>query len=125
MTKRTVSVGIAAEDLVIGDYVSVISPKKRPHRRLVMGHDEDGDPNFRVVVDRSNENDVAGVPHKLLGISWPWAVFGVLVPGGEIDGPVIHDLRKIKCLRLGEDYVNAIKAFEKPVQDRPLPDVPF
>jgi hypothetical protein len=67
-----------------------------------------------------------GVPHKVLGLSWPWVVFGVLVPGGSVDGPIIHDLRKIKCMRLDDSYVNAISEFERPAPDTPSePEMPF
>jgi hypothetical protein len=48
------------------------------------------------------------------------------VPGGSVEGPIIHDLRKIKCMRLDESYVNAISAFEKPVSDKTIePEMPF
>ena len=116
MKKKRVSVGIAAEDLKIGDYVAIVEPDNKPRAKIVMGRDEDGDPMImQVSGDASNVQ--SGIPHKVLGISWPWAVFGVLMPGGGVDGPVIRDLRKIICMRLEKGYVNAIKAFEKPDTD--------
>ena len=116
MKKKRVSVGIPAEDLKIGDYVAIVEPDNKPRAKIVMGRDEDGDPMImQVSGDASNVQ--SGIPHKVLGISWPWAVFGVLMPGGGVDGPVIRDLRKIICMRLEKGYVNAIKAFEKPETD--------
>jgi len=117
-------VGIAPDDMKVGDFVAVIEPKQRPTAHLVMGRDEDGDP-IMISHTRNNLSATAGVPHKVLGLSWPWVVFGVLVPGGGVDGPIIHDLRKIKCMRLEDSYVNAIKAFEKPEAVQKEPEVPF
>ena len=116
--------GIAPDDMKVGDFVAVIEPKQRPTAHLVMGRDEDGDP-IMISHTRNNSSATAGVPHKVLGLSWPWVVFGVLVPGGGVDGPIIHDLRKIKCMRLEDSYVNAIKAFEKPEAVQKEPEVPF
>jgi len=124
MNNRQVSVGIAPDDMKVGDFVAVIEPKQRPTAHLVMGRDEDGDP-IMISHTRNNPSATAGVPHKVLGLSWPWVVFGVLVPGGGVDGPIIHDLRKIKCMRLEDSYVNAIKAFEKPEAVQKEPEVPF
>lgn len=112
MKKKRVSVGIAPDDLKIGDFVAVIQPKQQPTAQIVMGQDEDGDP----IMIRHTRNDrtSAGVPHRVLGVSWPWIVFGVLLPGGDMDGPIIHDLRRVKCMRLGEAFVNAIIGFKVP-----------
>ena len=116
MKKKRVSVGIPAEDLKIGDYVAIVELERKSMAKIVMGRDEDGDPMImQVSGDASNVQ--SGIPHKMLGISWPWAVFGILMPGGAVDGPVIRDLRKIICMRLEKGYVNAIKAFEKPETD--------
>ena len=117
MKKKRVSVGIAAEDLKIGDYVAIVEPDKKPRAKIVMGRDEDGDPMI-MQVQSDSTNLQSGIPHNVLGISWPWAVFGVLMPGGGVDGPVIRDLRKITCMRLEKGYVNAIKVFEKPDTDK-------
>jgi hypothetical protein len=118
MRKKRVSVGIAPDDLKEGEFVAIVAPNKKPRKMIVMGRDEDCEPMMmRMVDDSNNQSPAAGVPHRVLGISWPWAVFGVLIPGGEIDGPVIHDLRKIKCMRLSSEYVTAIMGFEKPKND--------
>jgi hypothetical protein len=127
--RERVSVGIAPDDLGVGDFVAVVEPKQKRKLRMIMGRDEDGDPIMMPHPEPLNQC-TAGVPHKVLGISWPWAVFGVLVPGGKVDGPIIHDLRKIKCMRLDTSYVNAIKAFEKPEADSKAegpeePEMPF
>lgn len=124
MKKNRVSVGIAPEDLKVGDFVAVIQPKQYTKPKFMMGRDPDGDP---IVMQMSKEQlPTEGIPHQVLGISWPWIVFGVLVPGGEVDGPIIHDLRTIKCMRLDESYVNAISAFEKPELEKPPePELPF
>jgi hypothetical protein len=125
MKTKQVRVGIAPDDLEIGDFVAVIEPRQRQRPKLVMGRDEDGDP-IMISHASSNSDQIAGVPHKILGLSWPWAVFGVLIPGGEVDGPIIHDLRKIKCMRLDESYVAAITAFKKPSKaEEQKPEVPF
>ena len=126
MTTKRISVGVPAEDLLIGDFVAIVEPPKRKERGVVMGRDEDGDPSFRMVVEKDSPcQNMPGIPHKVLGISWPWAVFGVLIPGGDVDGPVIHDLRQVKCLRLQPEFVNAIKAFEKPEKEVTEPEMPF
>jgi hypothetical protein len=118
MKKKRVSVGIAPDDLHEGDYVAIVEPIKRRRKRIVMGRDEDGDPIMIHTHEKSNQS-VPGVPHKVLGISWPWAVFGILAPGGKVDGPVIQDLRKIKCMRLDAGYVKAIISFDSPEQEKP------
>ena len=120
MKNKRVSVGIAPDDLKEGEFVAIVAPKQKPRKMIVIGRDEDCEPMMMHMVDDSkNQSPAAGVPHRVLGISWPWAVFGVLLPGGEIDGPVIHDLRKIKCMRLSGEYVNAIIGFEKPKKENP------
>ena len=50
MKKKRVSVGIAAEDMKIGDYVAIVEPEKKPRAKIVMGRDEDGDPITSCVV---------------------------------------------------------------------------
>ncbi|MGY8753681.1 MAG: hypothetical protein ACKVIO_07275 [Phycisphaerales bacterium] len=130
MEKKRVSIGIAPDDLSVGDFVAVVEPNLKTRReRMVMGRDEDGDPIVMHLphVPHGQQPPTAGIPHKVLGISWPWAVFGVLVPGGKVDGPIIHDLRKIKCMRLDASYVDAIKAFEKPEIEKKSqePEMPF
>ena len=125
MKKNRVSVGIAPDDLGVGEFVAVVEPKQARNAKFMVGRDPDGDPIVMVNPEQQNQG-VPGVPHKVLGISWPWVVFGVLIPGGKVDGPVIHDLRKINCMRLDASYVNAIKAFEKPEGDKPSePEMPF
>lgn len=124
MKRNRVSIGVAPEDLQVGDFVAVVSPKRKQRPKIVMGRDSDGDP---VVMHLAkDESGAEGVPHKVLGLSWPWIVFGVLVPGGEIDGPVIHDLREIKCMRLDDGFVQAIQRFEKPERSQPeATELPF
>ena len=120
MRKRRVSVGIAPDDLNEGEFVAIVEPRGKPQKMIVIGRDEDCESMLMHMTDNTkNQNPAAGVPHRVLGISWPWAVFGVLLPGGEIDGPVIHDLRKIKCMRLSDEYVAAIIGFEKPTMKKP------
>jgi hypothetical protein len=116
MKKKRVSVGIAPDDLQVGHFVSIIEQRKRGRPHLIMGRDDEGDPIMIHTTVKADQT-VPGVPHKVLGLSWPWAVFGVLIPGGGIDGPVIHDLRKIRCMRLSEEYVTAIMGFEKPIKE--------
>jgi hypothetical protein len=118
MKKKRVSVGIAPDDLHEGDFVAIIEPVKHRRKRIVMGRDEDGDPIMIHTNEKPNQIE-PGVPHKVLGISWPWAVFGIVIPGGTIDGPIIQDLRKIKCMRLSNAYVTAIMGFEKPKKENP------
>jgi hypothetical protein len=124
MEKKRVSIGIAPDDLNVGDFVAVIEPKQPRKPKIIMGRDQDGDP-IVMMNPNSNQGGSAGVPHKVLGLSWPWVVFGVLVPGGEVDGPVIHDLRKVKCMRLDDSYVEAIKSFVKPEPVLEEPEMPF
>lgn len=124
MEKKRVSLGIAPEDLHIGDFVAVVEPKQSKQPRLVMGRDSDGEPML-ISHTPNNPSPTVGVPHKVLGLSWPWAVFGVLIPGGEVDGPIIHDLRNVKCMRLEKSYVDAIKAFEKPEQEDKQDELPI
>ncbi len=124
MKKNRVSVGIAPEDLKVGDFVAVIQPKQHCKPKFVLGRDPDGDP---MVMHMTKEpSPVEGIPHQVLGISWPWIVFGVLIPGGDVDGPIIHDLRRIKCMKLDRSFVEAIKSFEKTEQtEQQEPEMPF
>jgi len=125
MKKNAVSLGIAPDDLGVGDFVAVVEPKEPRKPKFIMGRDSDGDP-IVMMNSEQKEQGCPGVPHKVLGLSWPWAVFGILVPGGSIEGPIIHDLRKIKCMRLNDSYVKAISAFEKPESEKPSePEMPF
>ncbi len=127
MDKKRVSVGIAPEDLHVGDFVAVIESKGERGPKMIVGRDADGDPMLMPIPVDESRKVITGVPHKVAGISWPWIVFGVLVPGGEVDGPIIHDLRKIKCMRLDTSYVDAIKAFKKPESGNKSdePEMPF
>jgi len=128
MEKKRVSVGVAPDDLHVGDFVAVIEPKKARTPKFVMGRDPDGDPIVLLNAEHQNQSSGAGcpgVPHQVLGLSWPWVVFGVLLPGGEVDGPIIHDLRKVKCMRLDDSFVDAIKEFVKPETESKEPEVPF
>ena len=126
MKTKRVSVGIAPEDLQVGNFVAVLEPKTQRKPNMIVGRDADGDPMVMRMPTDDSKQAIAGIPHKVLGISWPWIVFGVLVPGGEVDGPIIHDLRKIKCMRLDGSYVDAIKEFKRPEGEKPSePDVPF
>ncbi|MDP6693878.1 MAG: hypothetical protein QF444_06075, partial [Phycisphaerales bacterium] len=54
-----------------------------------------------------------GKPYRVVGISWPWVMLGFLMPGGDHKGPVVADLRKIKCMRVEDSYVNALKNFKQ------------
>ena len=83
---------------------------------MVLGDGQDGDRKMNIFVEQERSG-IEGVPHKVLSVSWPYCVFGVLLPGGRIDGPVIKDLRKVRLLRLTEEFVNAIKLFEKPEEE--------
>ena len=112
MKKKRLSAGIAAEDLQNGDYVAIVH-RNQPRHRFVLGDPQDGDRKMDIVVEQARSS-IEGVPHKVLSVSWPYCVFGVLLPGGDIDGPVIKDLRNVRLLRLTHDFVNAIKSFEKP-----------
>ena len=126
MNKERVSVGIAPEDLKVGGFVAVLEPKKEQKPHMIVGRDAEGDPMVMRMPTDDSKQAIAGIPHKVLGISWPWVVFGVLVPGGEVDGPIIHDLRKIKCMRLDKSYVDAIKKFKRPECEKSSEsDVPF
>lgn len=119
MRKRRVSVGIAPDDLKVGDFVAVVQPKIARRHQIIMGRDAEGDPMIMQMSKDDSQRVVSGVPHKVEGVSWPWAVFGILIPGGEVEGPVIHDLRKIKCMRLDDSYVEAIIGFKRPEGENP------
>ena len=119
MRKRRVSVGIAPDDLKVGDFVAVVQPKIARRHQIIMGRDADGDPMIMQMSKDDSQQVISGVPHKVEGVSWPWVVFGILIPGGEVEGPVIHDLRKIKCMRLDDSYVEAIIGFKRPEGENP------
>ena len=119
MRKKRVSFGIAPDDLQVGDFVAVIQPKITRRPQIIVGRDADGDPMLLPIPTDDSQRVIPGVPHKVEGVSWPWAVFGILIPGGEVDGPVIHDLRKIKCMRLDDSYVDAIIGFKRPEGENP------
>ena len=126
MKKKRLSVGIAPDDLQNGDFVAIVKNRRRPRHRMVLGDERDGERRMNIVVEQEGRG-IEGVPHKVLSVSWPYCVFGILLPGGEIDGPVIIDLRGVKLLRLTDEFVNAIKAFEKPERETVVDedDLPF
>lgn len=126
MKKKRCSVGIAPEDLQNGDYVAIVKRSRRPRHRMVLGDDHDGERRMNIIVEQEGRG-MEGVPHQVLSVSWPYCVFGILLPGGEIDGPVIKDLRTVRLLRLTDEFVNAIKAFEKPEKEQVVheDDLPF
>ncbi|MBC8523627.1 hypothetical protein H8D29_06835 [PVC group bacterium] len=95
------SIGIPADDVKAKQYVLVSVPL-----------DEDGDPVC------NGHWFPPGKPYRVEAVSWPWVMLGFLMPGGELKGPMVADLRKIKCMRVDDSYVNALKNFKKKRQPR-------
>ena len=64
---------------------------------------------------REDESEIReGVPLRVLGISLPFLVCGVLQPGGQELGPQIVDVRRTSLALLDEAYVQAIIDFRQP-----------
>ncbi len=101
------------DDITIGQWVT---PRLDPRRRanvLRILVDEDGD----VVSQRARRTmcGVAeGIPMRVLGISLPFVVCGVLYPGGREVGPEIIDVRSVRLVSLDPSYVQAIIDFKDP-----------
>ncbi len=64
------------------------------------------------VQEHQNPKAGAGIPRKILGISWPNIVLSTIYPGGVEDGPLLLRIPDIKLMRLDDSYVQAICAFE-------------
>ena len=82
MKKNRVSVGIAPDDLGVGDFVAVVEPKQARNAKFMVGRDPDGDPIVMMNPEQQNQG-VPGVPHKVLGISWPMGRVWRVNPRGE------------------------------------------
>ena len=100
--------GIPPDDLHVGQFVSIVSALT-PTTAVVCGTDTN---SILEITNKETEQTCEGIPFKVLGISWPWAVFSMILPGGCEGGPYIKDLREIRCLKLTNEYVNAIRSFE-------------
>jgi hypothetical protein len=108
---RICSIGIPADDLEIGQFVTVIeaqAPKKTQTIVTSLEDDNCAEEIPELVFDTSH----AGVPFEVLAVSWPWGLFAMILPGGERQGPFVQDLRTVRCLRLADEYVNAIIQFK-------------
>ena len=64
---------------------------------------------------------VPWVPLKIVGVSLPYLVCGMLNPGGDRSGPVILDTRKVRVCRLTSEHVNAIVDFKVEDEDEDSP----
>lgn len=52
-----------------------------------------------------------GVPLQVMASSLPFVVCSILEPGGNLDGPVILDLRAVRLMRLAPEFVEAVAAY--------------
>jgi hypothetical protein len=107
------SVEIPPDDLMMGEYVSIVETPKRNKRVRYVKRTSEGCQHFEIAISKDSqaEESRAGIPHRLLGVSWPWATLSILCPGGAEEGPVMVDLTKVKLMRLHNNYVEAIKNF--------------
>ena len=64
------------------------------------------------VHEKVNPVRFAGIPQKILGISWPNVVLSTIYPGGLEDGPLLLRIPEIDLMRLDKSYVQAICSFE-------------
>ena len=108
-----ISVEIPPDDLTTGAYVSIVDLPKRSTRARHLKHPLSESQHFEIKIpnDCKSEESRAGIPHRLLGVSWPWATLSIICPGGAEEGPVIVDLTKVKLMRLHNNYVETIKNF--------------
>ena len=107
--------GIPADDIHEGQYVSIVKNQSNPrYSRPTISRNADGEISFAIsecTCESEDDSDTAGVPHRVMAISWPWAALAILCPGGNEAGPRIIDVRTFTLMRLNEDYIQAIKNF--------------
>ena len=110
---------LAADDLAPQMFVAVHSPRRpsgvvrRAGPRGIEVHEE---PLASPVPP--------GVPLQVMASSLPFVVCSVLEPGGNLDGPVILDLRAVRLTRLTREFVTAVAAFKVPPPTDALEETP-
>ncbi len=107
--KNRNSIYLAPDDLEVGMYVSVerIRPQKGDFKTLT-----GPDGTKMKVQEHQDPKADAGIPRKILGISWPNIVLSTIYPGGLEDGPLLLRIPEIKLMLLDDSYVEAICSFE-------------
>ena len=98
---------LAPDDLNIGDYVAVYSS-----RHVAIVQDKEG---AQLAIDPSSLSGLAvgaGVPLRVIGISFPFVACAVIEPGGTKGGPVILDVRRVRLIRLSPEFVQCLADFE-------------
>lgn len=125
-----VSRTLAPDDLRCGTWIAVAGPRRRRvHRRRTLASARGmTEAYFQALQSEAPpeppeaEHPPVGVPLQLRGISLPFLVCAVLMPGGATAGPIVLDMRKLELVRLAPSYVRAVKAF--PTHDSDAPDEP-
>lgn len=110
--------GVPPDDLREGQFVTFTKRKlikdKSSFTTVAMSHTQGVDleqDSLHEEQSLEDETNCEGIPFRVLAVSWPWALFAQLEPGGGEGGPYIRDLRTVDCVRLNEEYINAIKHF--------------
>lgn len=99
----------AVDDISPGDWLTRWSDSASKRKRVQVHIDEDGDVIRHVA--GSEPVRMPGIPLKVLGVSLPYIVCGVLMPGGALEGPEVLDVRRESFMRLDDSYVQAIIDF--------------
>jgi len=107
--------GIPPDDLCANQFVSIVNKREQKQRfSPTITRDDNGEFAFTISksdCEQQGETDCEGVPHRVLAVSWPWAVLAIICPGGSEVGPRIVDVRKHALFQLSDEYVRAIKTF--------------
>ena len=100
------------DDISIGQHIALLPPK--PEVVNLESPRRGGKPiRMRIPAGAMVEPPVSpGIPLKVLGLNLPFALAGVLVPGGGYSGPVVIDLHNFKVMAVTDSYVRAVDEFE-------------
>jgi hypothetical protein len=107
--------GIPPDDLCANQFVSIVKKKQKKQRfGPTITRNDNGELAFTFSecnCEKEAEPICEGVPHRVLAVSWPWAVLAIICPGGGEFGPRIVDVREHALFQLSDEYVSAITTF--------------
>jgi hypothetical protein len=107
--------GIPPDDLCANQFVSIVKKnQKKQNFGPAITRNDNGEFVFTISksdCEQEREEDCEGVPHRVMAVSWPWAVLAIVCPGGSEVGPRIVDVRKHALFQLSDEYVEAIIKF--------------
>ena len=103
---------IPYDDLTVGRWVTVFGTTagKGDHLTVRFGENDDVEDAIREAIAHKAGSPVqAGVPLKVIAVCLPFVYVSALAPDGEVSGPKILDVRKVKLMKLDPSAPRAIK----------------